>query len=102
MAQINLHTTPEFEDDLAKLMRGRGIRSKSEAIRTAVHEAADDARGSRPVERDWSVIGIAARTSEPAPATDLQKELRDLRWQMDREMMEQLGVDVPYPEDQRK
>lgn len=40
MAQINLHTTPEFEAELAALMKGRGIKTKSEAIRLAVHEAA--------------------------------------------------------------
>jgi Arc/MetJ-type ribon-helix-helix transcriptional regulator len=40
MAQVNLHTTPEFEEDLAALIKGRGLRSKSEAIRLAVREAA--------------------------------------------------------------
>jgi len=40
MAQVNLHTTPEFEEALAALMKGRGLKSKSEAIRLAVREAA--------------------------------------------------------------
>jgi len=40
MAQINLHTTPEFEADLAALMKARGIKTKSEAIRILVREAA--------------------------------------------------------------
>lgn len=40
MAQINLHVTPGFEADLAALMKGRGLKSKSEAIRIAVREAA--------------------------------------------------------------
>jgi hypothetical protein len=39
MAQLNLNVTRELEQDLARLMKARGIRAKSEAIRTAVHEA---------------------------------------------------------------
>ena len=40
MAQVNLHTTPEFDEALSALMKGRGLKSKSEAIRLAVREAA--------------------------------------------------------------
>ena len=40
MAQVNLHVTPEFEEALDALMRGRALGSKSEAIRLAVREAA--------------------------------------------------------------
>jgi hypothetical protein len=40
MSQVNLHTTPQFEDDLVSLMLWRGITSKADAIRYAVHEAA--------------------------------------------------------------
>ncbi|MBX6322182.1 MAG: hypothetical protein IRY94_10170 [Rhodospirillaceae bacterium] len=47
MAQINMHTTPEFEEDLATLMKARGLRSKSEAIRLAVREAAAPYRARR-------------------------------------------------------
>jgi len=36
MPQINLHTTPEFEQQLALLMRLKALPSKSEAIRLAV------------------------------------------------------------------
>ena len=36
MPQINLHTTPEFEQQLALLMRLKALPSKSEAIRMAV------------------------------------------------------------------
>lgn len=39
MAQINVHVTPEFEQALGRLVRLRGLRSKSEAIRSAVLEA---------------------------------------------------------------
>ena len=40
MAQINFHTTPDFENDLAQLMKALKLRSKSEAIRVAVREMA--------------------------------------------------------------
>ena len=45
MAQLNLHMTPEFEKALERLMRVRGIPTKSEAVRLAVIEAAERARG---------------------------------------------------------
>jgi len=38
MAQININLTPAFEENLARYMQIRGIRSKSEAIRIAVQE----------------------------------------------------------------
>jgi hypothetical protein len=47
MPQINIHTTPEFEQALERLMSSRHIRHKSEAIRLAVEEAAARCR-SRP------------------------------------------------------
>jgi Arc/MetJ-type ribon-helix-helix transcriptional regulator len=58
MAQINFHTTPEFEADLEALMKRRGLRTKSEAIRLAVHELA-----TRPApQRDLSgLIGLIDR-----------------------------------------
>lgn len=40
MPQINLHVTPEFEQALEALVRGRRLTSKSQAIRYAVQEAA--------------------------------------------------------------
>ncbi len=49
MSQINLHTTPQFEDDLAIFMKARGLRTKSEAIRLAVHEAAVQAIPERDI-----------------------------------------------------
>ena len=60
MAQINLHTTAEFEADLAALMKARRRRSKSEAIRLAVHEAA--ASHAHPPRRDLSaLLGLVDR-----------------------------------------
>lgn len=40
MRQININVTPEFEKDLQRLMRQRKCKTKTEAIRVAVHEAA--------------------------------------------------------------
>ncbi len=39
VAQINLNVTPDFERNLRRYMRARGLRTKSEAIREAVREA---------------------------------------------------------------
>lgn len=44
MGQINIILTPQFERDLQTLMKVRGIRTKSDAIRIAVQEIAK--RGS--------------------------------------------------------
>jgi hypothetical protein len=60
MAQLNLNTTPSFERALARFMRARGIRSKSEAIRVAVEESAAAAsRGSADFE-SWLGLGTQA------------------------------------------
>lgn len=40
MAQINFHTTPEFDADLAMMMSALRVKSKSKAIRFAVHDVA--------------------------------------------------------------
>ncbi len=68
MGQININVTSEFEAALARLMRVRGIRNKSEAIRTAVAEAAERATAAEPVEDFTSWIGLAlggARNPKP-------------------------------------
>ena len=59
MGQININVTPEFDAALARMMRARGIRNKSEAIRTAVTEAAERSGGMEPVEDFTSWIGLA-------------------------------------------
>ncbi len=55
MAQINLHTTPEFEQQLGVLMRLKSISTKSEAIRLAVAEQAKAAQLSQR-RRDYSAL----------------------------------------------
>ncbi|MFO8071245.1 MAG: ribbon-helix-helix protein, CopG family [Polyangia bacterium] len=59
MTQLNINVTAEFGSALEELMRARGIRSKSEAIRTAVAEAAELAAASAPIEDFSSLIGAA-------------------------------------------
>jgi hypothetical protein len=39
VSQMNMNVTPEFEKNLAHLMKLRGFKTKSEAIRVAVEEA---------------------------------------------------------------
>ncbi len=41
MAQINFHTTPQFDADLAVMIAALKLKSKSEAIRFAVHRVAE-------------------------------------------------------------
>jgi hypothetical protein len=43
MKQLNLNVTPEFERDLKLFMKRKGIRRKSDAIRTALRELAEPA-----------------------------------------------------------
>ncbi len=43
MAQLNIHLTPNFERDLSRLMKVRRIKTKTEAIRVAVHESLEKA-----------------------------------------------------------
>jgi len=40
MRQLNLNVTPEFERDLRQFMKKKGIKSKSDAVRQAMREAA--------------------------------------------------------------
>jgi hypothetical protein len=66
MSQINLNTTPAFERALARLMRVRGIATKSEAIRVAVEEAARVPRRRPGAFRAW--LARATRVPpNPAP-----------------------------------
>lgn len=44
MAQINFHTTAQFDDDTAVVMRVLGIATKSQAIRFVMGHVADTCR----------------------------------------------------------
>lgn len=80
MAQLNLHVTPEFERALTALMRGRGLASKSQAIRDAVQEAAAPYLAGP--KRDFSLLcGLLDRHADPRaphrPMADLEREIDD-------------------------
>jgi Arc/MetJ-type ribon-helix-helix transcriptional regulator len=59
MKRLSLRVTPEFERDLKRFMKRRGFKRKSDAIRLAVHEAAE--RSARPKIDFRALIGIAAK-----------------------------------------
>jgi hypothetical protein len=61
MRQINLNVTSEFERDLKRFMKLRGIPRKSDAIRTALHEAVTRTTGGGDFDyRAWLGIGLKA------------------------------------------
>ena len=64
---MNLHITPEFERELETVMRLRGLKSRSEAVRQAVHDAAQVA-AAKPTMREWleRAHGISAEGALPA------------------------------------
>lgn len=76
MAQINLHVTPEFEQALRRLVRLRGLPSKSEAIRSAVLEALEREAERRPPTdfRGWLGAATAAPLN-PSPRFSSEDEL---------------------------
>ena len=65
MSQINMHVKPEFERDLARFMRLRGLETKSEAIRVAVREGLERAQATPARESfaSWAGAGLAAATN---------------------------------------
>ena len=65
--QLNLHMTPEFEKALARLMRVRGIATKSEAVRVAVIEAAERARRQPRPNAFRELIGAGLRGPRRKP-----------------------------------
>jgi Arc/MetJ family transcription regulator len=67
MKQMNLNLTAAFERDLARYMRRRGLKQKSEAVRVAVREALErlEAEGQATDFRVW--LGFGLRAEERAP-----------------------------------
>ena len=81
MAQFNLNMTPEFEKVLEQLMRIRGFRTKSEAVRTAVQEALERERRKVQSVDYQSWVGLACRVPEnPHPRFQSDNDL----WKNDR------------------
>ncbi len=64
LARISIQVTPELEKVLRRFMRSRRIKTKSEAIRIALLEGADNAvkKTTRCDFGDW--IGLALRHPE--------------------------------------
>jgi len=61
MRQLNLNVSEEFERDLRRFMRQKGITKQSEAIRLAVREAAAKAnQGQHSDFRSWLGLGLKA------------------------------------------
>lgn len=61
MGQLNMQLTPEFQRDLERAMKKLGARTKSEAIRRAVEEAARKPAGGAP-RVSWLALLESART----------------------------------------
>ncbi|MGE0716865.1 MAG: hypothetical protein AB7P02_15595 [Alphaproteobacteria bacterium] len=87
MATIDLQTTPEMEDAPDALMRGRGLRSRVEAIEVAVREAAQPYQ-STAHRNARSLIGLIERLPGQDPTTRSSCELSA---EIDREMEAKLA-----------
>ena len=61
MARISLNVIPELERDLERFMKQEGIRSKSDAIRRAVHDAAARSAPAACDYRSWLGLGFRGR-----------------------------------------
>ncbi len=64
MSQMNLQITPQFDEELTRYMRLRKLPSRSEAVRTAVHEALQASLGSARASDFGALIGFAATGPE--------------------------------------
>jgi Arc/MetJ-type ribon-helix-helix transcriptional regulator len=64
MRQMNLQITPAFDEELARYMRLRKLPSRSEAVRTAVHEALQASLGPTRASDFAALVGFAAEESE--------------------------------------
>jgi hypothetical protein len=75
MKQLNLNVTPEFERDLRRFMKRKGITRKSDAIRRALHEAAAPIRAGADFDfHSW--IGLALKAPlNPKPRFKSEDDL---------------------------
>jgi len=61
MKQLNLNVTSEFESDLRRFMKQRGIASKSDAIRQALRDAVTRSTNAGECDfRAWLGMGLKA------------------------------------------
>ena len=63
MSQLNIHMTPAFERALRQYMRARGIKTKSQAIRTAIEEALEQSK-SKPSIPWKQLLGSASHLTQ--------------------------------------
>lgn len=77
MAQLNINQTPEFEEDLQRLMSLRKYGSKSEAVRLAVKECVARALEAGPECNfsDW--LGLAKPDENAQPRFKNHSEIWD-------------------------
>lgn len=66
MSQLNIHMNPLFAKDLKKLMKIRHIKTKAEAVRTAVRESLEHSILSiKPTDfSEWVGLGQQVPTNE--------------------------------------
>lgn len=61
MTQLNLNMTPQFKKDLDTYMKHRGIKTKSDALRTALREIVEMISKSKKTEfSTWLGAGLKA------------------------------------------
>jgi hypothetical protein len=72
MGQLNIHMSPAFEQKLKRYMKVRQIKTKSDAVRTAVDEALELAQ-KRPTVNLRDLFG-AARQLPQRPRKSWLKE----------------------------
>jgi hypothetical protein len=66
MTQLNIHMTAELEKNLLKFMRVRHLKSKAEAIRTAIKEGLEHSM-KQPKQVDfssWIGLGVQAPVND--------------------------------------
>lgn len=76
MAQLNINVTPAFDRDLQRLMRVWSCRTKSEAIRAAVHESVERAEKKQNRMDFASLLGAANRVcGNPSPKFEHHRDV---------------------------
>lgn len=76
MKQLNLHTTKQFLSDIGTYMRHRGLKTKSEAIRSALREVVEavEQRSRRGSFRNWLGAGLR-EPRNPSPRFKSEDDL---------------------------
>ena len=66
MKQINIHINKDFLNDLQKVMKLKGIKTKSAAIRYSIREAVKHLSAAEPKTpyREWLGMGLKAQVNE--------------------------------------